>query len=328
MANEIKIVVTSEDKTKLDAITKKFGAMREMGEKVSAIGMRMSAAFTAPVLGLGALLTKTGADAAATIAELDKALADAIKSKDADAIKAAKAALAAVTPAVREAAAAYGQLQAAIAPIKAEFDKIIAQLMTALVPLLKELTPVIMDIVKQIGGMVKAFAALDTPQKENILKWVLFGMALGPVIVLVGQMIWMVGTLGTLLPGLAAGIWAVVAPLVAVAAAIYAIIQLFQMEEMKQLIALTSGGMVETFTGSAAKGNATTKKAYAEMGGGGNKQIGDTIRGLVSAPSGGVSGGNTTVINYAPLITTADAYAAIQALKPIVEQINRQGNGR
>jgi hypothetical protein len=145
-----------------------------------------------------------------------------------------------------------------------------------------------------------------------------------------GQVLWFVGTLGQLLPALSAGIWATVAPIVAVAAAVYALIKLVQMDEFKKVAALLYGEVGAVVTGDATRGRMATASAYKALGGGqaGGEDTGNMIRGLVTAPQSNTGGGGAVTINYSPMISTADQYQAQQALKPIIEQINRQGNGR
>jgi len=51
------------------------------------------------------------------------------------------------------------------------------------------------------------------------------------------------------------------------------------------------------------------------------------VRGLITGPAR-TQAGQVVNFNYAPTISTASQYEAQQALKPMIEQVLRQGNGR
>jgi hypothetical protein len=284
--NTVNVTINGRDNTEpaVNSAKKRFGELKEMGEKITGIGMRLTGMFTSPILGVAALVGQNE------------------------------------------------KLQASLKPIQDAFAGITAELAEALIPVIKDLTPAILGIAKSIGDVVKAFAALDVGQKESILKWVLFAASLGPVLFLVGQAIWFLGTLGSLMPGLAAAVWTAVAPVAALAAAFFALWKLFEMKEFKTVLAMAMSGSVLLTTGKRDLADAVfidQSKKMGLLGGGGEEMnsTGNFIRGLVTAPSAGISGGNT-VINYQPFISTANQNEAIQALKPIVEAVNRQKNGR
>lgn len=135
--------------------------LREVGEKVSQLGMRMSAAFTAPVLAMGALVLKNE------------------------------------------------EVQKSLEPIKAAFKGVGDELAVSLLPVIEELTPALLSLAKSLSDIIAKFDALPTGTKKTILGFVAVVAAIGPVLVIVGQLISTVGTLQTLLPTLAAGFQAV-----------------------------------------------------------------------------------------------------------------------
>lgn len=281
MAEKVEIEITAKDKTgaALSSVTKKFDAIKQMGEKITGIGTRLAGAFTAPIIGLAALIGQNE------------------------------------------------KLQASLKPIQDAFGAIIAQLAEALIPVIKELTPTIIAFAQTIGDVVKQFAALDVDQKKTILTWVALAAALGPVLMMFGQFLWLIGTAGPMLAGLAVGVWAAVGPFVALAAAIYAVIKLVQMNEFKQLAALFYGAVGTAVTGDVTRGRLATQNAYNAMGGPGDTGTGDMVRGLITGPAR-AQAGQVVNFNYAPTISTASQYEAQQALKPMIEQVLRQGNGR
>jgi len=54
----------------------------------------------------------------------------------------------------------------------------------------------------------------------------------------------------------------------------------------------------------------------------------DIAQSALSSFYGGGGNAGTLVFNYSPTISTASQYEAQQQLKPMIEQILRQGNGR
>jgi hypothetical protein len=281
MAQKVEIEIVAKDKTggAVKSVTANFQKLREVGEKITGIGSRLTGAFTAPIIGLGAL-----------IAQNEK-------------------------------------LQASLKPIQDAFSGIIAQLAEALIPVIKELTPSIIAFANSISGVVKQFAALDTDQKKTILTWVALAAALGPVLMMFGQFLWLIGTAGPMLATFAIGVWAAVGPFVALAAAIYAVIKLVQMNEFKQLAALFYGAVGTAVTGDVTRGRLATQNAYNAMGGPGDTSTGDMVRGLITGPAK-TQGGSTVNLTYAPAVSTASSYEAQQVLIPIINQALRQSGGR
>lgn len=222
------------------------------------------------------------------------------------------------------------ELAKSLQPIGDAFGKIFNDLAISLIPVVKDLTPMFLDLAKGIGDLVKKFTDLTVPQKEMVLKFVVFLALLGPAIVIIGQLTAFIGTLGVIFGTSAAGVWAFVAPLVAVAAAIFAIITLVRMDEFKQVAALLYGKVGEIVTGDKARGAFATSTAYNALGGGaqGGGDTGNMIRGLLTAPQSGGGAAAPFIFNYSPAISTASQYEAQQQLKPMIEQILRQGNGR
>ena len=248
--------------------------IRTMGEKITGIGMRISAAFTLPLVALFTALGKNEA------------------------------------------------FSSAFQPIQDAFSGVFNQIATGLIPLLNELKPDLLGLAADLGGLFKSFlpalqdmlptikqlldyvreavtwfSNLGEPTKDAIVKFVLFGAILGPVLVGIGQLIWLGGTLISVLPDLAAGLWTTVAPVMALAAAIYAIYKLVNMDEFKKLAALVAGGAAGWTTGSKEYAAMVTASTYASMGGGqaGGEDTANYVRGIlggVQAPSGGA--GNMT----------------------------------
>jgi hypothetical protein len=282
--NQVKITITADDKTgpQLEAVKKKFNDMREIGEKISNLGTKISAAFTVPIAGIAALVLSNSV------------------------------------------------LEQSLKPIKDAFSGLITQLAYALYPVVRDLTPAILSIANSISALIAKFAALTVDQKKQILGWVAIVAAIGPVLFAIGQMINFAGTLGVVLTSLspaliatAMQVWAIVAPVAALAAAVFALITLFQMDELKKGMAILGGKAVESATGSSVAGANTTLRMYNDMGGPGNTDTGAFIRGLVTAPSGG--GGSAPVIfNYSPAVSTATKQEAMNTLTPIVQDINRR----
>jgi len=60
MADEtVNITINTKANTQgIQKVTADFNKLREMGEKITNIGMKLSMAFTAPIVGIGALVMK------------------------------------------------------------------------------------------------------------------------------------------------------------------------------------------------------------------------------------------------------------------------------
>jgi len=190
-------------KDNVTPVTKKITmSLRDMGEKISSIGMQMSAAFTLPlVLGVKSVIS-FGATASKELATLQANLSKAIAGGNVDEIAAATAEMNALAPATREAAAAYDEMQAAMKPVNDEISSMKAQLLEALVPVLKDLMPTLKGVVDYVKGLADGFSALSSPQKEAVIGAIGFFAVLGPGLVILGNVIKTVGTLQMLLPGL------------------------------------------------------------------------------------------------------------------------------
>lgn len=261
--NEVKIVITSQDKTNLTSTVQKFRELREIGEKISSIGMRLTGFITAPVMLIVNQLRQV------------KEIQDALK------------------------------------PISDEFGKITLELVQGLLPVIRDLMPSIMSIVKGIGDLVKQFNSLSLEQKENILRWIGIAAAIGPVLVAVGQLVNMVGTLGMLLGN------PIFLEIGLIIAGIVVIVWKWNdaMTTLVKLMALAARGWW-LFQGNQKMADLVMQGATNLLGPSG--AIGG---GSVSAQDLAKSAGLTVVNNYNSPVTIADQQKTITALRPYVQQI-------
>lgn len=95
-----------------------------------------------------------------------------------------------------------------------EFEKFQAQITAAgqsmaleFMPVLLELLPVAQDIAESVIEQTKAFTDLEHEQRMNIIKWGGIAAAIGPVLILSGQLITSFGKLAGLMGKLAGFVW-------------------------------------------------------------------------------------------------------------------------
>lgn len=88
------------------------------------------------------------------------------------------------------------ELQGTLSPIKDEFTSISKQLGDSLVPVIKQMMPDILKIVGFVGDLVDKFSALDTDSKERIVKFTAAIAAIGPALMITGQLMSFVGIIG------------------------------------------------------------------------------------------------------------------------------------
>ena len=318
-----KVTTEFEGQDNTTPVVKKITSnIKEMGEKISSIGMRMSAAITLPIVGMAVGLNKFGAESSQKLSDLNKAIGDANASQDPAKIKAAWVAWNGLSPAVREAGVAYDRLQEALRPVNAEFDKAKATLLTSLVPILKELTPTLISIATGIGNVARGFADLPQWEQNAILGFIGVAAAMGPVIVIAGQVISTVGTLQMLLPGLSTGIGTAATALKGFGAGAYAALGPVGalILAVITLIGLINGGQ-------AAQAWNTLQQLVAL---GLRPLVGDQAfikgsqnMGLVApSPSGG--GGGNLIVNYQPAISTASEDEATRMLAKLYPGVQRQ----
>jgi hypothetical protein len=310
------VIVPIQGKDNLTPITKKATmSLREMGEKVSSIGVRFTAAFTLPiVMGVKSLISY-GAESSKTLADLNKAIGDANASHDPVKIKAAWDAWNGLSPAVREAGIAYDRLQEALKPVNAEFDKAKTSLLTALVPILKEITPLLISIAQWVSNTTKQFSLLPIGVQNTIIGFLGVLAAIGPVLVIGGQLLNMIGTIQMLLPGLSAGLGtlsvasiAAAAPVLALVAAVGALIYLINSGEaakawgtLQQLVGI---GMLKTGIINEQQFIAGSERA-----------------GFLSPSPAGAGAGNIVVNNYQQPMNKDEISRFLAAVMP---QVNRQ----
>jgi hypothetical protein len=169
MANP-KVKVEINGKDNITPVIKKVNVnLKEMGEKVSQLGMRMGAAFTLPLVGLGMALNKFGSESSKAVDEVRKSLDEAMKSGDPARIQEAQSAYAALAPNVIKAADAYKQMQAALKPVNDAMDKAKATMLQALIPVLIQLTPLIVNFANGIANLADQFMALPDWAKTAVI---------------------------------------------------------------------------------------------------------------------------------------------------------------
>jgi hypothetical protein len=334
MAERVEIDVVANDKASGN-LKKVSMNLREVGEKISSLGMRMSAAFTVPVIGAIMGMQKLGTEADKTLSELEKNLRDAITGGDPAKIREAQIALNNLDSATRQQALAWREFEKAIAPARQELSQAAATLMTGLVPVVKQLTPYLIDAAKWIANLAKEFSALPTGTKDAIIGAVAFLAAIGPVLVVVGQVVNVIGTLQMLLPmagtafstfgsTVGASMTAALGPvgllLAAIAALIYLVNTPFGQKGIlagKQILAMGAGdlGLIAGLfngQGSIATGDEWTRKASTGLG-----------LGTQSVPMTNAIGGGTTVVNNYNGVNLLDTKAQ-GLLNPYIDARSRQ----
>lgn len=264
---------------------KKIGAnLKEMGANVSQVGMKLSAAFTLPIVGMAALI---------------------LKSKE---------------------------VQAVLAPVKEEFTKLGEQLGIAFVPLIKEAVPLLMQFARTLSSVITWFSNLDPVTKKVIIGFVGFVAGLGPVIVIIGQVMTTVGSMVTLLSspvvasalasfGIAFG--AVILPVLALAAAIAFLVKVIsdnwstiqkgaaviahfftgKLPDWAFNIKESNGPLTVSNWGKASGGSVARGMAY-NVGEMGREIFRPQQSGNILPAGAGGNGGGATVINfsYSPTI--------------------------
>ncbi len=232
---EVKTKIKATDETE-PAFTKAKTNLKEFGANVSAVGMRMTAMFTVPVVAGFAALGKYGADATKTVDDLKRSLDEAIASNDPGKIAAAQSAWDNLDPSIKTAAEAYGKMQAAMAPVNAALDEAKSKMLVGLVPVVERLTPLLVTLAEKVTGAVTWFTNLPAPLQNTILGIVGVIAVAGPLIVIVGQVTTAIGSLQavlgvagltTSLPAVITGlkgVWVAALPLVAPIAAFAAVL--------------------------------------------------------------------------------------------------------
>ena len=313
----VKVPIIGDDKV-TPATKKATLSLREMGEKISSLGMRMSAAVTLPITLATKSLLSFGANSSKTLSDLNKDIGDAIASQDPNKIKAAWAAWNGIPPAVREAGIAYDRLNQALAPVNAEFDKTKATLLTALVPLVKELTPSIISLAQWVSNLALMFSQLPQGTQGTIITVIALIAAAGPLVVILGQVVNTIGTIQMLLPGLTSGLTGVSAaslaaagPVLALVAAVGALVYLINSgtaakawNTLQQLVGL---GLLKT-------GIISEQQFIAGSQGAGLLQPAPAQNPHMGPP----------VIDYHPMISTADKSEAERFLATLLPGANRQ----
>lgn len=333
MANP-KVTVEIDGKDNLTPVVKKATVnLKEMGEKVSQLGMRISAAFTVPIIGAGMALNKFGQDSV-------KAVNDAAGD------------LSKLSPEVIKAAEAYKQMQAALAPVNVELDKTKATLLQALVPVIQQLAPMLVQMAQSISNLAMQFAALPVSTQNFIISAIALVAAVGPMVLIIGQVISTVGLLKELfvtLPAVIGGIstaakglgvvfGAISAPVIALTAAIAALIYLINSgyaarawTTLNQLIGI---GLYKTGLISAdqLRQNMPGRANGGPVSGGSPYIVGERGPELfVPRSSGnivpnvalsGAGGGGMTFV-YSPVISTA-SQDDIERMGKLIEQALRR----
>lgn len=356
MAENIQININAKDNA--SAVVKKTQLnLRELGEKTSQIGTRMSAAFTAPLVGMAMSINKFGTESVRVVADAQARLNEALSSGDTGKIAAARAEWDKIPASVRSAARSYTEMQQALAPVKTELQKIGAELLNVFVPVLKQAMPSIMAIVKSVGDLVTWFSNLSPATKTAIIGVIGFVGSLGPVIFIVGQVVGtigafkdVIGLLGLALPGASiatggfasalGGLALTAAPIIALAGAIALLIHVINKfggpawTTFKQLLALgwrpfmsnsdwmsmvKQNGMV----GKASGGAVGVGMGYMvnERGAEGyrNGNVLPTYSGRMAGAAAGM-----VVVNYSPTIGTASQDEIDRIGSLIAQALRRQ----
>lgn len=355
MAEKVSIEINAKDNASGN-IKKVTMNLRDMGEKIGNVGRSMSMAFTVPVVGLIAGLTKLGSTASKTLADYRANLANAMAitdpEKQAEALRAVRAEYAGISSETKRAAAAYDSLQASLAPVKTQFQEIGATLLETLVPVLKDMMPTIMGVVGNISDAVKWFANLDAGSKNLVLGFGAVVVGAGPILIIFGDIIKTVGTLNTLIPGLtgfmwklAPSIWASIGPLALLAGSILFLVKvitdnwttLLQMFKLFGYavtgVAPTNAGMPAASTpglfnvgqylpGKASGGRVTAGRGY-KVGENGEESFFPDRSGMI-LPHGSGAGGVNVYLTYAPTVSLASKLEAETKLAPYIKAALRK----
>jgi hypothetical protein len=312
-----------------DSLTPAVGratlSLRDMGEKVSQLGMRMTAAITVPLVLAGKSILTFGQNSSKTLSDLNKAIGDANASHDPAKIKAAWQEWNNLSPAVREAGIAYDRLQQALVPVNAEFDKAKATLLTALVPVVKELTPTIVSLAKGVSDLATGFSNLPQWQKDAILGFTGLLAVAGPVVLGIGQVASTIGTIQLLLPGFTGAVSTLIGGIGGIGGALD-----LALGPVGALV-LAVGALIKLVTGPEGKQAWTSIVQMVGMGLRGAGLITDQQfltgaqnAGLIAAPAG--AGGNgATILNYNNYgISTANEDEAARMLAKLDPKVRRQ----
>lgn len=254
MAENVTININANDKASTN-IRKVTMNLREMGEKIGNIGRSMTMAFTVPIVGMVASLTKFGASASETVANLanetnqaaahvadvqaklnrelvkgEEASADSIASLRSELAQAqgeydkTLVAMDNVSLGTKRAAKAYNELQEALIPVKSKLSDISATLLEALVPAIERAIPLLMGFLDNIKGLTTWFSNL-APETQNVIIG-FFGLVAiaGPALMMIGNLIKTVAALQALLgaAGLAGSLPVVAAGIKGLGVAAYA----------------------------------------------------------------------------------------------------------
>jgi hypothetical protein len=312
--------------------------IKQIGNQFSELGGKMTAVFTAPIVGMGIAITSFGAESA-------KAVQDAAGD------------LSKLSPEVIRAADAYTKMQTALVPVNQALNDAKATMLEALVPVMIQLTPLIVDLANGIKSMVQSFMALPIETQNNIVAFVGLVVAAGPALFMIGQIVSIVGGLvdlfikaGPLMAGFTTFIKAVgiafagvTAPVWGLIAAIGALVALIingdamrawtTLQQLFLIAAYKTGLSGDSFVSQAAGMGLTGNKA----GGGRVSSFGSYLVGergpeiLNMGASGGSitpnhqlsrGGGGVTII-YGPTISTAST-DEIERLGKFIEQAQRR----
>lgn len=360
MANP-KVTVEINGKDNLSPTIKRATVnLKEMGEKVSQLGMRFGAAFTLPLIGAGMALNKFGSEAVKTVKETQDALNEAIAGGDGQKIAEARQAYAALSPEVLRAAEAYKQMQTAIQPAMAAIDGVKVQLLEVMARVLKDMSPYITMAAEGFAKLVNQFINLPVPTQNFILGMLGFVAAAPIVITAVGQVIGTIGILKDLLivmPGLSTaagtaikGLGTVMGgvatgPVALLVAGIGALVLLFQsgwvdkaIDAFNQLAWIIAYGWGKTLGLDVSRmalptpsNLAGTKANGGPVRGGGTYLVGERGPEIFTPRSSGTiipnhqlagAGGNITIV-YSPTMSTASP-DEIENMASIIKQALRR----
>lgn len=192
--NDINININAKDNAS-GKVKKVTLNLRELGEKVRRLGTFMTASITLPLVGGLALLGRAGSDAAKQVNGLQQELKDAIAAGDVDKVAALNKQMAELPENVRRSARAWNDIQAALKPANDALNEAKTILLEALVSVLRDLAPVITGAANSIRDLAKWFSDLSPAAKNAVLGVVAFAAAIGPIVAIVGQVVWVIGTL-------------------------------------------------------------------------------------------------------------------------------------
>lgn len=361
MANP-KVTVEIDGKDKLSPVIKKVEInLKDMGEKVSDLGMRMGAAFTVPIAAAGALITKFGADSAKAVADVQKELNDALAGGDANAIAEARKNYAALSPEVVKAADAFNSMQASLKPAMDALDGAKVALLQVMARVLIDMSPYIIKFADGLANMVTQFANMPVPMQNFIIGLVGFVAIVPAFVVGAGQILSTIGLIKEILivlpgfanvasiaiKGLGTAFGAASLPLIGLTAGVLALKWLFDngwveraITAFKQLgfviaYAWTQLGFGSTdslvqnaqamgLTGKRAKGGSVSAFGSYLVGERGPEILNMGASGGSITPNyamGGAGGGVTIV--YSPIISTAST-DDIERMGKLIEQAQRR----